>query len=69
MAISPRTKNIINGIGSVLEIYPPSRLTVMSPSYTPPDIDIRNLQSDMEKIGRDFHQAIESATSGQKDKK
>lgn len=67
--MSPRTKNILKGIGSVLEICPPSRLTVTSPSYMPPDTDMSNLRSDMEKIGRDFHRAMESVTSGQKDKK
>jgi len=69
MAMSPRIKNILKGVGSVLEIYPPSILTVTSLPYTPPDTDTRNLWSDMEKIGRDFHQAMESATSGKKNKK
>ncbi len=64
--MSPRTKNIIKGIGSVLEIYPPTRLAVTSTSYTPPDADLKNLRSDVERIGKDFHRAMETV-GGQKD--
>jgi hypothetical protein len=50
-----------------MEIYPPSRLTAPSPSYTPPDADLKNLRSDVERIGKDFHRAMETV-GGQKDK-
>ena len=65
--MSPRTKNTLRGIGSIMEIYPPSRLTAASPSYTPPDADLRNLRSDVERIGKDFHRVMETV-GGQKDK-
>jgi len=65
--MSPRIKNILRGIGSVMEIYPPSRLITASSPYTPPDADLRNLRSDIEKIGKDFHIAMETV-GGQKDK-
>jgi hypothetical protein len=66
--MSPRTKNIIKGIGSVMEICPPSRFVGALPFYTPPEADLKNLRSDVEKIAKDFHWAMETV-GGQKDKK
>jgi hypothetical protein len=64
--MSRRSKNIIRGIGSVLEICPPVRLSAPSTSYTLPDADLKNMRSDVEKIGKDFHRAMETV-GGKKD--
>jgi len=65
----PCIKNILKGMGSILEIYPLSKYTAAFPSYTSPNNDLKNQLSDMEKIGKDFHKAMDFTTSGQKDKK
>lgn len=59
-----RLKNILKGMGSVLEICPASDY-----SFSNDKTDAEKLNGDWQKIGLDFQKSFHSVVHGQKDKK
>jgi len=63
---SSLARNVWTGLGSIVDICPQARPVSPYAPYTGPKADLENLSSDMKKIGKDFHLAMETI-GGQQD--